>query len=357
MTKKANSTVLIVDDDQRVLKSLKMWFYSEGFTPIAVSNGKAALDTVLGSHVEVAVVDFKIGKEDGIMVAQKLQEADEDLKIIILTGFPSYETAVQAMKIGAFDYLSKSSTNDKLISVVRKAIMEREMDRELKRRDRSGDKRLKMVLLCSHSLIKERLENLSLTSSEFKLIKSFSSVDTLGGKSMSQEVHIALVCAGCHLKWLKDAFSLFPDIYRTFPGVKVLIINSIFSDQEKVALLKLGVRGFLPQDCTSEQLEKALHHLADGELWVSRSVIQLSLKHMVAYDSKDTKKIKDSFSLTMREIEILRKMMQGLKNREIAGTLFISEATVKTHVNRIFKKMGVDNRSKAIMLALDNNLF
>ncbi len=333
-----------------------MWFSTEGFTPIAASNGNDALEEVLDSPVEVAVVDYKIGKEDGIAVAQRLKEVDEDLKIIILTGFPSYETAVQAMKIGAFDYLSKSATNEKLISVVKKAMIERAQDKELKMQDRSGDDRLKLVLLCSHSLIQERLENFSCASSQFKLVKSYSSLDTLSGKGLSQDIHLAMICSGCHLKRLQDAYTLFPDLYRTFPGVKVLIINENFSDLEKVDLLKLGVRGFVSQDCSSEQLEKALLHVANGELWVSRSIIQLSLKNMVVYDSKNTQKIKDTFSLTLREIEILRKIMQGLKNKEIAQALLISETTVKTHINRIYRKMGVDNRTKAILLALENKL-
>lgn len=164
MTKKSSSKILIVDDDNRVSKSLKLWFSNEGFTPLVASNGSEAMEILVSHHIDVALIDFRIGKEDGITVAQSLKEVDQDLKVIILTGFPSYETAVQAMKIGAFDYLSKASTSEKLITVVKKAIAEREQDQVVKKKDHSGDKRLKMVLFCSHSLIKERLENFSRTS-------------------------------------------------------------------------------------------------------------------------------------------------------------------------------------------------
>ncbi|MCP5051100.1 MAG: response regulator [bacterium] len=357
MAKKANSTVLFVDDDKRVLKSLKMWFLSEDFKPLTASNGNDALELVVNNPVDVAVVDFRIGKEDGITVAQRLKELDEDLKIIILTGFPSYETAVQAMKIGAFDYLSKASSNDKLINVVSKAVQEREEDRALKKKSRTGDERVKLILFCNHSLIKERLENFSNTSSSFKLVKSFATLDTYGIKNLGHEVHVALICAGCNLKRLKDAYSVFPDLYRSFPGVKVLIINEKCTEQEQVDLLKLGVRGFVSQDSSSDKLEKALLHITNGELWVSRNVTQLSLKEVVSYDSRNVQKIRETFGLTMREIEILRKITQGLKNREIANTLQISETTVKTHINRIFKKMGVDNRSKAILTAMEKKIF
>ena len=279
MTRKSGPTILIVDDDKRVLKSLKLWFSNEGFSVLAVSSGNDALEALVSTPVDVAIIDFRIGKEDGIAVAHSLKEVDEDLKVIILTGFPSYETAVQAMKIGAFDYLSKATTNDKLITVVKKAISEREDDRRTKKKDRSGDKRLKMILFCGHSLIIERLENFSRTSSDFKMVKSYSSVNMLGLKNLSQEIHIALVCAGCNIRHMKDAYTVLPELYRSFPGIKTLVINENFADQEKVDLLKLGVRGFVSQDSSSDKLEKALHTIAKGELWVSRSVTQLSLKN------------------------------------------------------------------------------
>jgi two-component system, NarL family, nitrate/nitrite response regulator NarL len=356
MAKKAGPAILIVDDDKRVLKSLKMWFSNEGFSPLTVSSGNDAVETLVANMIDVAIVDFRIGKEDGITVAQRLKEIDEDLKVIILTGFPTYETAVQAMKIGAFDYLSKSSTNEKLIAVVKNAMAERKQDRIIKKKDNTGDDRMKMILYCNHSLIKERLENFSHTNPDFKMIKSFSSVSMFGIKEMSQEIHIALVCAGCNLRRIKEAYTLLPELYRAFPGIRILIINENFSDSEKVDMLKLGVRGFVSQDSSSDTLEKALNHIASGDIWVSRSVTQLSLKNMVSYDSKTTKKIRETFGLTAREVDILRQVTQGLKNREIAKQLDISDTTVKTHVNRIFKKMGVDSRSKAILMAIENKV-
>lgn len=356
MAKKPAPTILFVDDDKRVLKSLRMWFSTEGFNPIVAANGNDAYNLILDNPVDVAVVDFRIGKEDGITVAQKLQEVDEDLKVIILTGFPTYETAVEAMKIGAFDYLSKSSTNDKLMNVVRKAVSEREQDKSIKSTDSTGDNRLKMLLFCSHSLISERLENFSGSNTDFRLIKSFSSVESYISKGLTQEIHTALVCAGCNLKQFKDAYTVFPELYRSFPGVKVLLINENFSDPEKVELLKLGVRGFVSRDSSSDKLEKALLHIANGELWVSRNVTQLSLKDVVSYNSKNTQKIKDTFGLTRREIEILGKITLGMKNKEISVSLGISETTVKTHINRIFKKMGVDSRTKAILSAIEKKI-
>lgn len=357
MQEEAKSTILVVDDDNRVLNSLKMWLTNEGFNSLAASNENEALNAVITNPVEVALVDFRIGKEDGITVAKKLRETDEDLKIIIFTGFPSYETAVQAMKIGVFDYISKASPNEKIIGTVKKAIVERDREKHVKNRKTLQDKRIKLVLFCNHSLIKERLENLSISSLDFKLVKSFPSIEDCKGKNFSNEICIALVCAGCNLKSFKDTYIVLPELYRCFPGIKTLIINENFSDRQKVELLKLGVGGFFSQDSSSDKLEKALAHIAKGELWVSRNITQLSLMEMVNSNSFNPLKGKEAFGLTTREIEILKTITVGLKNREIAEKLEISETTVKTHMNRIFKKLGVDSRTKAILTAMERKIF
>jgi DNA-binding NarL/FixJ family response regulator len=405
MNRKEKSTILVVDDDKHVQSTLKMWLANGGMNTLTASNGSDAIKMVSENQVDAALLDFRINKEDGITIAKKLKEVDNELKIIILTGFPSYETAVQAMKFGAFDYLSKGSSNEKIFSVVKKAITERERERAVRQQDTSSDRRIKMILFCNHSLIKERLENFTKNSSDFRLISSFPVLNSLSSRNLSQEIHIALVCAGCNLKNLSNAYTIFPQLYRAFPGVKALIINENLSDQEKVELLRLGVRGFCSRDAGCDVLEKAVLHVSKGELWVSRRVTQLSLAEMIHYESipkssfKSTTKTAFSsplastaspmsasvsaspsqfapasefasaseysppptkqnraFGLTRKEREILKKITQGLKNKEIAEHLFIRETTVKTHINRILKKLGVDNRTKAILVAMERQI-
>jgi len=356
MREDVKPTLLVVDDDKRVLASLKMWFSNEGFEVFTANNGEDALRLINENTIDAALIDFKIGNEDGLYISKQIKEINDNIIIIILTGYPSYETAVQAMKIGVFDYLSKASPNEKIMSVVRKAIEEKERLIQEKPDVLTDDARLKLVLFCDHSLIKERLENFSRTNREFTLVMSFPSVDSFMVRSVSQEAHIALVCAGCNLKRFRDSYTVFPELYRRFPGIKTLIINENFSDQEKVDLLKLGVRGFSSQDSNSSKLEKALQHIARDELWVSRRVTQLSLKNMISYEPPPPVTDGDTYGLTRREEEILRKITEGMKNKEIGQLLTISEQTVKTHVNRIFKKLGVDSRTRAILTALEKKI-
>ncbi len=356
MKDKTKSTILIVDDDKQVLRSLKIWLTSEGFNIITASKGTEALEVARETPIDVALVDLRMSKEDGIDISEKLKEIDEHLKVIIMTGFPSYETAVSAMKVGVTDYIAKGSSNEKILTIVKKAVEERKKERIFMEEKPLLKERVTFILLCDHSLIKERLENFSEASPKFKLIKSFPSVDYIKTRSVSQQIDIALVCANCNIKTFKDAYNIFPELYRRYPRVKPVIINESFTDEEKVELVKLGIRGFFSRDLSSEKLEKALPQVKKGEIWVSRSVSNLSLKDMASYKSSILLTDKNLFGLTEREKEILRTMILGLKNKAIAEKLFISEKTVKTHINRIFKKLRVTNRTQAILCAIDKKI-
>jgi DNA-binding NarL/FixJ family response regulator len=357
MTENDKPTILVVDDDKQVLRSLKIWFRNEGFNAVTASNAEEALNLSKEKPAEVALVDLRMSTEDGISVSKQLREMDEQLKIIIMTGFPSYETAVRAMKVGVFDYISKGSSNEKIMAVVKKAMEERRKDKktDIEKKEIVRD-RVTFVLFCNHSLIKERLENFSKAKPEFTLVKSFPAINHFKAMGVSQEIDVALVCASCNLKVLKDAYNILPELYRNYPGIKPVLINENFTDPEKVELLKLGIRGFFSRSLDSETLQRALRYVKKGEIWVSRSVTYLSLKDMAKYKSSPVLPDKSRFGLTDREIEILRTMVLGLKNKAIAEKLFISEKTVKTHVNRIFKKLGVTNRSQAILTVMENKI-
>ena len=357
MNEKRKPGILIVDDDKQVLKSLKIWLKNEGFKPVIASNGDEAVAMLNNNNIEVALVDFKMNREDGIQITQRLKEADYNIKIIMLTGFPSYETAVEAMKVGIYDYISKGSSNEKILEAIAHAIEEREREVNLSPQEPPPSSRIRLVLFCNHYLLKERLENISKSNPILHMVYSFPTLGSLGIKAISQQVDIALVCASCNFKNLKDAYRLIPELYRAFPEVKPIIINENFKDEDKVELLKLGIRGFSSRDLSSEELERALLRVNKGEIWVSRSVINLSLQRMASYKTQPMLNSKECFGLTDREIEILRTMALGLRNKEIADKLFISEKTVKTHVNRIFKKLGVKSRAKAILTAVENQIF
>ena len=78
---------------------------------------------------------------------------------------------------------------------------------------------------------------------------------------------------------------------------------------------------------------------------------------MTQNEPQNTLDKNNTYGLTEREIDILRKITQGYKNKQIADQLEISEQTVKTHINRILKKLRVDNRTKAVLVAMERKFF
>jgi DNA-binding NarL/FixJ family response regulator len=349
-------SVLIVDDDKDVLLSFRAWLSSEGFNPFTAASGSEALQIIDENSVEVALLDFRLGTENGLSTAKMLKAMDENLKLIIITGYPSPETAVEAIKAGFFDYLSKGSPNEKILASIRNAVQARK--REIMEKGDAGliSPLLKFIVICKHSLIKERLANFSINFPDFKMVKAYNSIEQLKEAGYVPEVDIAMVCATCCIDSFEKAFSFFNDFYKILPTVKPILFNENFSDDRKVDLIRIGVRGFFSIDMDSKTLERALLLIKKGEMWASRRLTSLAVPSGPEYLAEYIPDEVETHGLSGREKDILRAMIMGLKNKEIAEKLFISEMTVKSHINRIYKKFGVDNRAKAILHALENKI-
>jgi len=348
-------SILIVDDDKEVLTSFKIWLNGKGFRPLTALNSKEALKILDEETIEVALLDFRLGTENGLTVAKMLKEADENLKIIMITGYPSYDTAVESIKAGLFDYLSKGSSNEKILETIKKAIHARKKEIREKGKSLSGENILKFIVICKHSLIKERLGSFSVNYPDFKMIKTFTSLEDLKETEYVPYVDVAMVCATCCIETFENSFPFFNEFYQVLPRIKPVLFNEHFSESEKVSLIRIGVKGFFSVDIDSEKLDEAFSLIKKGEIWTSRRLLNLAIQSGPEYLEKYLVNM-DAYGLSSREKDILKAMSVGLKNKEIADKLFISENTVKTHVNKIYKKFGVKNRTQAIRFALDKKI-
>ncbi len=350
-------SILIVDDDNEVLISFKIWLEGEGFRALTASNSKEALTIIQEEEIKVVLLDFRLDTENGLAVAKMLNEMDNNLKITIITGYPSYATAVESIKSGLFDYLSKGESSEKILETIKKALQAREKELREKGKIISKKPLLKFIAICKHSLIKERLESFSLKNPDFKLIKTYNSIEHFSQKAYVPEVDIAMACATCCAETFDRCIDFFNKLYQMIPRVKPILFNESFSEDEKVDLIKIGVKGFFSIDMDSETLKKALTLIKKGDIWTSRKLISRAIPngsdYLKSYLSSNVK----SFMLSDREKDILKTMVLGLKNKEIADKLFISENTVKTHMSNIFKKFDVNNRTQAILFALENKVF
>ncbi|MCI0706376.1 MAG: sigma-54 dependent transcriptional regulator [Ignavibacteriae bacterium] len=115
-------TVLVVDDEKSVRDSLKMILEYDKYDVLFAENGEQALKTVDGSYLDVVLLDVKMAGMDGIEVLQRVRERKPELPVVMISGHGTIETAVEATKLGAFDFLSKPLDRDKLLVTLRNAL-------------------------------------------------------------------------------------------------------------------------------------------------------------------------------------------------------------------------------------------
>ncbi|MCC6907111.1 MAG: sigma-54-dependent Fis family transcriptional regulator [Phycisphaerales bacterium] len=122
--------ILVVDDEFSIRDSLQSWFRKDGYEVRAVENAALALDALRGGPVDVAVVDIKMPGMDGMELQRRIHECSPKTAVIMITAFATVETAVGALKQGAFDYVTKPIDPDELSHLVRRAIEQRRLEEE-----------------------------------------------------------------------------------------------------------------------------------------------------------------------------------------------------------------------------------
>ncbi len=131
-------------------------------------------------------------------------------------------------------------------------------------------------------------------------------------------------------------------------GTEVVVLTTYADDESIVRALRAGAIGYLTKDASRDQIRRALEAAASGQA-VLDAAVQARLVGVASLPGTGGGPLPDG--LTEREAEVLRLIAAGRSNAEIARALFVSEATVKTHVNHIFAKTGSRDRSQAVAYA------
>jgi len=141
------------------------------------------------------------------------------------------------------------------------------------------------------------------------------------------------------------------------PQCRVIVLTTFDDDEMVFDGLRAGALGYLLKDAPSEKLSEAIRLAARGESFLQPSVAAKVVAEFARLTSKPAMHSKVLVEpLSDRELEILRLIADGASNREIAGTLFLAEGTVKNHVTNILGKLGVRDRTQAALKARDTGL-
>lgn len=137
------------------------------------------------------------------------------------------------------------------------------------------------------------------------------------------------------------------------PGTRVVVLTTYEDDESIIGALQAGALGYLTKDATRAEIGRAVVAAANGQAildpGVQQRLLSAASRASGPFGARGGSAGHDD--LTQREAEVLRLIAAGQSNREIARTLFVSEATVKTHVNRIFAKTGARDRPQAMRYA------
>jgi DNA-binding NarL/FixJ family response regulator len=131
------------------------------------------------------------------------------------------------------------------------------------------------------------------------------------------------------------------------PSVRVLVLTTYESDASILAAIEAGASGYLLKAAPAEELIAGVRSVAAGEVALSPAIAAQLVSRMRAPAAT---------ALTARETDVLRLVAEGLSNRVIGERLFVGEATVKTHLLRAFEKLGVNDRTRAVTLAMERGL-
>lgn len=142
-------------------------------------------------------------------------------------------------------------------------------------------------------------------------------------------------------------------IRASHPGIQVVVLTTYSDDESVFAALRAGARGYLTKDAAPETLARAIATVSGGQAHFDPEV-QRRLAEEVARRAHRPSDLPDG--LTPREAEVLRLIAAGRSNAEIAGELFISAVTVKTHINNLFAKAGLRDRAQAVTYAYRHGL-
>ena len=143
---------------------------------------------------------------------------------------------------------------------------------------------------------------------------------------------------------LMSGVEAISEIRREFPGARIIVLTTYDGDEDIYRSVQAGAQGYLLKDMFFEELESAIRKVHGGARLIPGSVAERLAARM------------SSSELTSRELEVLKQIVDGKSNKEIANVLSISEATVKSHINNILSKLGVSDRTQAATRALQRGI-
>ena len=154
-----------------------------------------------------------------------------------------------------------------------------------------------------------------------------------------------------------DGIEASRQIKEILPAVKIIILTSHNSEEEVLESIKAGANAYCSKDINPERLANVVLSVIEGAAWFAPGIAQVVL-NAATQDASKNKQLPENnvYNLTTREKQVLKLIREGYNNNEIAKKLYVSVNTAKVHVSSIIQKLGVEDRTKAAVKALNDNI-
>jgi len=209
---------------------------------------------------------------------------------------------------------------------------------------------IRVLIADDHTIFREGLRKLLEAEADITVVgeaKSGSECVTLAEKLKPDIVLLDLKMPE------KDGLAVLGDLAGKESATKVVVLTASEDERDFVEAVRRGARGIVLKQAPSEHLVDGIRRVHAGEVWIDQRVTAGVLKAMAEGPATTTR---EKPLLTDRERQVVHLVCQGLRNKEIADKLFISEQTVKNHLHNIFDKLGVSDRLELALYALHHRL-
>ncbi len=217
--------------------------------------------------------------------------------------------------------------------------------------------RVRIVVADDHQVVRTGFAALLETQPDFTVLGTAS--DGAEAVRMSRELRPDVVLMDVRMPGT-DGIEATRQVTGRADRPRVIILTTFDLDEYVYDALRAGASDFLLKDVTAERLFDAVRVVAAGEALLAPAVTRRLISEFARLWPKAGDQLGDPAAaigeLTPRETEVLRLLAEGLSNPEIAGRLVVTEETVKTHVSRVLHKLGLRDRTQAVVLAYESGL-
>jgi DNA-binding NarL/FixJ family response regulator len=212
---------------------------------------------------------------------------------------------------------------------------------------------IRVLLITKYKLVQESLELLIESNRDLAVIGAFSFGEDGEQWDGTPPADVAVV-------YLSDGdrLEVIADLLAKMPELRVILIVAGADLDSQAAALKLGAVGIVHKEQSPKLLIEAIRQTHAGETWLNQVLLYKLLERGKTNGKRSPKPADDqgAEALTARELEVVKMIGEGLKNKKIAERLQISEATVRHHLSSIYGKVGVEDRLNLVILAYRNGL-